>query len=79
MLPPVRRLVAATVLALSLAGCPREAQPPPPGDARPCEAHADCNAGRTCGLLALCVGGFCEEETSVAVPCPEEGTPVPPG
>lgn len=77
MLGLVRRLLAAAVLAVSLAGCPREVQPPPPGAARVCEDHPDCNEGRTCGLLALCVGGFCEEEGTLAVPCPEDGTPVP--
>lgn len=70
-------LVLAIVLSAMLSGCPREPQPPPPGVARPCEVHADCNGGRTCGQLSLCVGGYCEEEGSVAIACPGAGTPVP--
>jgi hypothetical protein len=70
-------LSIALVAGALLSGCPREPQPPPPGEATPCGDHADCNGGRTCGELALCVGGFCEEEGSVAVPCPSAGTPVP--
>lgn len=69
--------LGVALAALSLAGCPRELQPPPPGDGPPCAGHADCNEGRTCGPLALCVGGLCEDAPSLAVPCPEEGVPVP--
>jgi hypothetical protein len=66
------RIVGAMGLLFPLAGCPREVQPPPPGEARPCDSHADCNGGRTCGVLSLCVGGFCEAgEGTLAVPCPE--------
>ena len=74
----MRALFAVVALCvLCLAACPREIQPPPPGDAIPCEDLSDCNAGRTCGVLVVCVGGFCGEEASHVVPCPGEGTPVP--
>ncbi len=63
---------------VALSGCPRELQPPPPGEAAPCDGDLDCNGGRTCGALALCIGGFCESAPSVGVPCPEEGVPVVP-
>ncbi|MDQ3033655.1 MAG: hypothetical protein M3Y87_14650 [Myxococcota bacterium] len=68
---------SVALCALCLAGCPRELQPPPPGMASICDDHPDCNGGRTCGPLALCVGGYCEQEPSIAVPCPEEGVPIP--
>ncbi|WP_157069437.1 hypothetical protein [Sandaracinus amylolyticus] len=69
--------LGATLLAATLlAGCPRELQPPPPGDAAACETLEDCNAGRSCGELALCVGGFCEESTTFAIPCPGDGVPI---
>lgn len=63
--------------ATLLTGCPRELQPPPPGDATPCTTNEDCNGGRECGLLSLCVGGFCEATPSLAVPCPGDGRPLP--
>lgn len=84
MLRRTRALLVSSALAsLALAGCPRELQPPPPGDAATCMVLADCNEGRTCGALSLCVGdgagatGYCEREPSLAVPCPEDGVPVP--
>lgn len=70
-------LVLIALGATCLGGCPRELQPPPPGDALSCESDADCNGGRECGLLSLCVGGFCEASPSLARPCPGDGLPVP--
>lgn len=65
-------ILAALGLALPLSGCPRDIQPPPPpAEARPCVTHADCNDGRTCGELALCVGGLCEERRTFAIACRE--------
>ncbi len=66
---PVGRLTLALGLMLGLAGCPRELQAPPPGDGLACERIEDCNAGRTCGELRICVGGFCEDTPSHVVVC----------
>jgi hypothetical protein len=71
-------LLCALLGASFLGGCPRELQPPPPGEAAPCAVDEDCNAGRSCGLLAICVGGFCEAEPSLVIACPGEGVPVRP-
>jgi len=58
-----------TLGSVVLVGCPRELEPPPAaGD--PCEENAECNPdGLTCGELRLCVGGRCEAERSLRVPC----------
>jgi len=71
------------VLALSaglalVCGCPRQPDAPDPLSGTPCTQLSDCNPGRTCGALQLCVDGFCEEGTSLLQPCRGEGEPVPP-
>jgi hypothetical protein len=81
--------IGAIVLALGmlvLPGCPHEPEPPEPTMGTPCTQLPDCNGARTCGALKLCVmgpdgtQGFCEDGTSLVVPCPGDGTPVrPPG
>lgn len=71
-------MVAVALVALT--GCPREPDAPAPGMGVACEQIDDCNAGETCGLLTVCVNGFCAEEPSLVLPCPGEGEPVrPPG
>jgi hypothetical protein len=70
----------ALVVAVGLAGCPREPNAPDPGMGTPCESLEDCNDGVTCGELKLCVDGFCEEGRSLIRACPGAGDPVvPPG
>jgi hypothetical protein len=73
----VRRLFALCVLALVLAGCPREPRAPDPrGEA--CGNSEDCNGGATCGALRACVEGFCEDQRSLIRPCPGVGEPLDP-
>lgn len=63
------RVLAALVITLALAGCPREIDAPPAaGD--PCSATSDCNPpGQSCGELRLCVYDRCEEGHSLRIPC----------
>lgn len=79
----LRRLALVLALAtgcLALAGCPREPDAPEPGMGEPCEQLADCNPDGSCGVLTLCVDGFCAEEPTLVRPCPDEGEPIrPPG
>ena len=76
----VRLVFIAAAALLALTGCPREPDAPEPGMDTPCEQIDDCNAGDTCGLLTLCVDGFCAEEPTLVLPCPGDGAPVrPPG
>ncbi len=71
--------VLALAFGLTLvAGCPREPDAPEPLSGTPCEQLTNCNPGRACGALKLCVDGFCEEGESLLRPCPEEGDPVRP-
>jgi hypothetical protein len=54
--------------ASGASGCPRELEiPDASGPA--CSAHAECNAGATCGTLRACVLGHCETDPSLLVPC----------
>ena len=69
-------LVAAAFVAFAISGCPRTPDAPDPGGGMPCEQLDDCNPGRTCGALTLCVAGFCEEGASLIRPCPDDGEPV---
>ncbi|HEY8429038.1 MAG TPA: hypothetical protein VIL20_11715 [Sandaracinaceae bacterium] len=71
-------LGALVLSASSLAGCPRQPEAPEPLDGTPCEQLIECNPGRSCGALKLCVDGYCEEGFSLLRPCPEEGEPVRP-
>lgn len=69
---PVRVIATlAALAALMLPGCPRDVQEPEPGEAQPCEALEDCNAGLRCGgsPLRACVDGLCESSPSLVVPC----------
>ena len=76
----VLRLLSVLVLAVSLAGCPREPEAPEPGMGTPCEQLSDCNPDESCGALTLCVDGFCEQGATLVRPCPGAGEPVrPPG
>ena len=72
-------LVLGLATALAVMGCPRQPDAPDPGMGTPCEQDdlSDCNE-TDCGLLRLCVDGFCEDEPSLVRPCPGEGTPIPP-
>jgi hypothetical protein len=65
----VRRSPWIVLAALALAGCPRELEPPPAaGD--PCVDVSDCNpSGMSCGELRMCVGGRCEADRSLRIPC----------
>jgi hypothetical protein len=65
----MRPLPWLVLAALALGGCPRELEPPPAaGD--PCVEVSDCNPdGMSCGELRMCVGGRCEAERSLRVPC----------
>lgn len=80
----MRRTVLALAIALCLAGCPREPDAPDPLGGTPCATNADCNEGRDCGAIRLCVdaregeSGFCEDGASLVRPCPGEGVPVEP-
>lgn len=69
------RFLAASLLILGSAGCPREVQEPEPGEATPCDTLADCNGGRACGSVPLraCVDGLCEEQPSLVIPCLDGG------
>ena len=63
--------MSAALAVLCLTGCPREVQEPEPGEAQPCDALEDCNAGLRCGdnPLRACVDGFCEGSPSLVLPC----------
>ena len=65
------------LLGLLLLGCPRQPDAPEPGEGTPCEQLEDCNPTASCGLLTLCVDGFCEDSPSLMRPCPNEGEPLP--
>jgi len=74
----VTPLLPIALLALSLLGCPRQPDAPEPGDGVACEQLEDCNdPSLTCGLLTVCVDGFCEDAPSLVRPCPDEGQPIP--
>ena len=75
-MPRLLPLLGASLLALSLSGCPRTPDAPEPGMGTPCVELEDCNAGVTCGALRLCVAGFCERDPSLVRPCPGVGAPV---
>jgi hypothetical protein len=82
----MRHVVVALLLCVALPGCPREPDAPDPLSGTPCNTLDDCNEGRTCGALTLCVdaregeSGYCELGASLVRPCPGEGDPVrPPG
>lgn len=64
----IARILGISLLLASIAGCPRELQPPPAAGAA-CTTTDDCNLGLTCGELRACVGGRCEEGHSIRVPC----------
>lgn len=72
------RLASLTLLGLLMIGCPRQPDAPPPGMGTPCDSTEECNAGATCGLLRICVEGYCEDEASLVRPCPGEGEPIGP-
>lgn len=78
---PIGRLLAVLALgigiALGVSGCPREPDAPEPLMGTPCMQLTDCNPGRACGALKLCVDGFCEQDASLLRPCRDEGQPVP--
>ena len=69
-------LLAFVALSLLASGCPRTPDAPEPGMGTPCMQLDDCNEGRSCGALTLCVAGFCEEGASLIRPCPGEGAPI---
>lgn len=71
-------LVLGGSFALAAAGCPREPEAPKPLMGTPCEQLTDCNPGRECGALRLCVDGYCEAGASLLRPCRDEGVPVRP-
>ncbi|MCZ7678943.1 MAG: hypothetical protein M5U28_09395 [Sandaracinaceae bacterium] len=70
--------LAVIALGALLGGCPRTPDAPEPLSGTPCMQLIDCNPGRSCGALTLCVDGYCEEGTSLLRPCRDEGEPVPP-
>lgn len=72
------RFALIASFGLLMLGCPRQPDAPPPGMGTPCGTTPECNSGRDCGLLRVCVEGFCEEEASLVRPCPGEGEPVGP-
>ncbi len=72
------RIALPALLGLTLLGCPRQPDAPEPGDGVPCAQLEDCNPTQTCGLLTLCVDGFCEESPSLMRPCPDRGVPLDP-
>lgn len=80
----MRRTVLALLVSLAVPGCPREPDAPDPLSGTPCTTLDDCNPGRECGALKLCVdaregeSGFCEEGASLILPCEGEGEPVRP-
>lgn len=63
--------------ALALAGCPRTDPPPDHMAGMPCTTNEECNPGRTCGDLTLCVGGYCEASHTLVVACPGQGMRIP--
>lgn len=65
-------------LGVALTACPRPPDAPEPLMGTPCEQLTDCNPGRECGALKLCVDGFCEADASLLRPCRDEGQPVRP-
>jgi hypothetical protein len=77
-LRPALSIYGLALFAASMVlGCPRQPDAPDPLTGTRCEDLADCNAGRSCGALTLCVDGFCEEGASLVRPCPG-GEPVAP-
>ena len=54
-------------------GCPRTDPPPDRMGGMPCTTNADCNPDRTCGEMALCITGICEEGHTLIVACPGMG------
>lgn len=74
-------LLSVLVLSAGVAlvsGCPRQPDAPDPLSGTPCAQLSECNPGRACGALRLCVDGYCEAEASLLRPCRDEGQPVPP-
>ena len=74
---PLRYVVLGT-LGLLLLGCPRQPDAPEPGSGVPCAQLEDCNPDGSCGLLTLCVDGFCADAPSLVRPCEGEGVPIGP-
>lgn len=66
------RAISAGLAALALAGCPQGFSDPKRTPAPSCESVADCNEGRVCGDLKLCVDGACESEASFVRVCEED-------
>ena len=69
---PLRWLLAP-LAALLVAGCPQGFTDPSPTQAGACESVDDCNDGRVCGELRLCVDGACEAEPSLVRVCDDDG------
>lgn len=76
---PLRLVHVALVIAAMMCatGCPRQPDAPDPGMGEPCESLEACNPGISCGLLRLCVEGFCEDEATLVRACRERGEPLP--
>ena len=66
----LRRVLAPTLCALALTGCPADPEDPSRPDGAACESIADCNGGQTCGRLVACVDQRCEDAQSLEIACP---------
>lgn len=60
------------LLGLMCGGCPEDLDVPP-AQGEPCDADVDCNMGRACGPVAICVRGYCSSEGARVLPCPDAG------
>jgi hypothetical protein len=69
----VRLVLVLASLALLVSGCPRTDPPADRMGGMPCTTNDDCNPGRTCGELALCITGLCESGHTWIVACPHQG------
>lgn len=71
----VRTFAMTFALGLLCGGCPEDlAVPPARGE--PCDGDVDCNMGRACGSVAICVRGYCSSEGARVLPCPDAGIPI---